>query len=93
MIALIPAVKNDYLLAGIYLLVIVLAFIIRCEKRDWVFLVLGIILMTAFESFFIWAGSETFNRVSLFGIMPIWLPLAWGYGFVAMKRTVNILEK
>jgi hypothetical protein len=92
MVVLIPLVKNDYWLALIYVLIIVLSFMIKYDRKDWLFFVLGFILMTAFEAFFIWAGSETFNRTTLFGIMPLWLPLAWGYGFVAIKRTVNIIE-
>jgi len=35
---------------------------------------------------------ETFVRNSLFGLMPLWLPFLWGYGFVAIKRGIKILE-
>ncbi len=93
MIILIKFVDNDYLLALICVLVIIGSLIIKYERNDWIYFILGLILMTAFELFFVWAGSETFNRVSLFGILPIWLPIIWGYGFMAIKRMVMILEK
>lgn len=92
MIALIAVVRNDYYLALIYILIIVAALLIKCERNDWIYFVLGLVLMTAFELFFIWAGSETFNRISFLGKLPIWLPIIWGYGFVAIKRTVIIIE-
>lgn len=49
--------------------------------------------MTASEAFFISTGVEVFIRNSLFGIMPLWLPLLWGYGFIAIRRAANILEQ
>jgi hypothetical protein len=48
--------------------------------------------MIFFEYLFISTGVETFNRNSLFGIMPLWLPLLWAYAFVAIKRSVILLN-
>ena len=48
--------------------------------------------MAIFEVIFISTGAETFNRVSLFGLMPIWLPFLWGYGFIVIKRSIEVLE-
>jgi hypothetical protein len=45
------------------------------------------------ESIFISTGVEKFERNSLFGLMPIWLPFLWAYGFIAIKRAVHIIEK
>ena len=45
------------------------------------------------EAFFISTGVETFTRTSLLGIMPLWLPVLWGYAFVAIKRAILILDQ
>ena len=92
MLILIPLVKNDYLLALIYLIIIAVNFLIRYEKRDLLFLIIGLIAMFLGEFFFLKTNVETFNRTSLLGIMPLWLPISWAYVFVAIKRIINILK-
>ena len=37
------------------------------------------------------SGYQSFTKPD-FGGIPIWLPIAWGYGFVAMKRIGFILK-
>ena len=92
MVGFIPIVKNDYWLALIYILIILISFyLIRASRKDSIVFVFGLVSMIFFEYIFISTGVETFVRNSLFGIMPIWLPLLWGYGFVAIKRSVEIL--
>ena len=93
MVGLIPYVSNDFLLTGIYALVIVVALLIKREKHDITFLVFGFVIMLASEYFFIQTGVETFRRTSLFNIMPLWLPFLWSYGFVAIKRSAKILGR
>lgn len=93
MIGLIPLVKNDYWLALIYAVIIIVSLAIKYEKGEYIFLFFGFFAMTISEYFFINTGVETFNRNSLFGLMPIWLPLLWGYGFVVMKRVIKIVEQ
>ncbi len=93
MIALIPLVKNDYVLALLYLVVIVFSLrIIDFTRTDVLALFFGFVMMTVFEYIFIATGVETFARNSLFGIMPFWLPFLWAYGFVAIKRSVETLN-
>ena len=92
MIVLIYFIKNDYLLAGIFILIITVSFLIKYENKDHFFFIFGFIIMIVSESFFISTGVETFNRNSLFGIMPIWLPVLWAYAFVIMKRAICILK-
>lgn len=92
MIGLIPFIANDYWLALVYIGICAVAFFIRYEKRDSLFFVFGLIIMVVAESWFLMAGVETFKRISLFGIMPIWLPILWAYGFVAIKRAINIIK-
>ena len=92
MIALIPLVKNDYWLLSAYVVVIIIALSIKYEKRDWIFLTFGFFGMIIPEYIFTSTKVEIFNRNSLFGLMPIWLPFLWGYAFLVMKRVVAILE-
>ena len=92
MIALIPFITNDYMLALVYLIIIAVALALKCEKMDFLFLILGFFVMIASEYFFISTGVEVFQRQTLLNAMPIWLPVLWAYGFVVMKRSVKILE-
>ena len=93
MVALIPIVQSDMYLSGIYVLVILVSLKIYREEKDVLLLVAGLVFMTISEYFFISTGVETFLRTSLFGVMPIWLPILWGYGFVAISRVIKILVK
>jgi len=92
MLILIAYIKNDYLLTGIFVVIIAISFLIKYEKKDSLFLVFGFIIMIICEYFFIKTGAEIFSRNSLFGIMPLWLPFLWAYAFVAIKRVVKILK-
>lgn len=92
MIALIPVFKNDYILSGVYILMITSLFAVKYRKNDYIFFLFGFFGMIASEYFFISTGVETFNRNTFLGLMPLWLPLLWGYSFVAMRRAVTILD-
>lgn len=91
MIALVPFITNDYLLTVIYLLIIGIIFLIKHDAKDFLALFFGLFVITFFEYIFVKTGVETFNRHTLFGLMPLWLPILWGYGFVAIKRAIEIL--
>ncbi|MBI1935250.1 hypothetical protein HYS31_02315 [Candidatus Woesearchaeota archaeon] len=93
MIALIPVFKNDYVLTGIYALVITISFAIKYQEKDYLFFMFGFIIMVISEYFFVSSGVEIFVRNSLFGLMPLWLPVLWAYAFVVMKRAIIILDK
>ncbi len=93
MILCIPFIKNDVILTGIYISIIVTMLMATRKKHDILILVIGFIAMTIFELFFIATGVETFVRNSLFGFMPLWLPFLWAYGFVVIKRSIHILEE
>ncbi len=92
MVALIPIIENDYNLSALYVLIILVSFYIKKEKNDLVVFVFGFFIMTFFEHFFVSTGVETFQRNSLLGVMPLWLPLLWAYGFVAIKRAIKALD-
>ena len=92
MISLIPLVRNDFVLTGMYAAIIVVALLIKRERNDLLILVFGFFIMIASEYLFISTGVETFQRNSLLGLMPLWLPFLWAYGFIAIKRSVLILN-
>ena len=92
MIALIPYVRNDFLLTGIYIAIIGVSSF-RYDRHDFMYLLIGCLVLFVSEYFFISTGVETFERRSLLGVMPLWLPLLWAYVFVAIKRGVVIIEK
>jgi|SRR3989338_4779465 len=93
MIALIPIIKNDYLLTLFYIIIILIDFKVKYTKSEWAVFVGGFILMIIFEWIFISTGVETFIRNSLFNTMPLWLPFLWGHGFVAISRVSKYLVK
>ncbi len=92
MVGLIPFIKDDYLLTLVYTILIVVLFFIKYEKSDLYIFIFGFLIMVLSEYLFISTGVEVFLRNSLFGLMPLWLPFLWGYGFVAIKRSVKILD-
>jgi len=93
MIALIPFVLNDYVLTLLYITIIIVAFILKRVPNDLLIFAFGFVIMVAFEYLFISTGVETFNRNTLFSLMPLWLPFLWAYGFVAIKRSIEVLNK
>jgi len=93
MIILIPLIQNDYFLSIAYAIIIIASFFMHYEKKDTFVFIFGFFAMGISELFFVSTGVETFVRNSLFGIMPLWLPIIWAYAFVAMKRVIWILGK
>ena len=93
MIGLIPLISNDIVLSMAYVIVIVFALMIEHKKHDMRVMIFGFLIMIVCEWLFISTGVETFERNSLFGIMPLWLPFLWAYGFVAIKRSVEIIGR
>lgn len=92
MIGLIPIIQDDYILTFLYVVIIFISFLIKKEKGDVLVFFFGFFIMILFEIIFVSTGVETFVRNTLFGLMPLWLPFLWGYGFVVIKRGIKILE-
>ena len=92
MIGFIPVITNDYYLSLIYLGIILISLFFKKEKNDIKIFIFGFFVMIISEIIFTSTGVEIFIRNSLFGLMPVWLPLLWGYSFVVMKRVIKILE-
>ncbi len=93
MIALIPFFKNDYVLTGLYVVIIAASFIVKRDKGDFLFFILRFVAMFISEYFFLLTRVETFTRNSLLGIMPLWLPFLWAYVFVVMRRAIVIIDE
>ena len=91
MVGLIPFVSNDYVLTLIYIVIIAATFLLKRTPNDLFIFTFGFLIMIVFEYLFISTGVEAFTRNTLFGLMPLWLPFLWGYGFVAIKRSLEIL--
>ena len=92
MIGLIPFIANDYLLTLIYVVIIIVPLVVKNMRNDLLVLIFGFFIMIVSEYLFVSTGVETFQRNSLFGLIPLWLPFLWGYGFVAIKRSIEILN-
>ena len=92
MVALIPVVKNDYVLAVAYIATSLCGMVIYYKKRDVLAYTCGFFIMILSEYFFVSTGVETFARQTLLGVMPLWLPFLWAYSFVVIKRSLLILE-
>lgn len=92
MIVLIPYIRDDFVLAGVYIFIIAISAM-RYTRHDFLFLAIGFVVLFLSELLFISTGVESFERRSLFGVMPVWLPLLWAYVFVVIKRSVVIVEK
>jgi hypothetical protein len=92
MIAIIPFIQNDFIIAGIYTAFALVTLAIKRQKNDLVFLAFGFICLFISEYFFISTGVETFNRHTLLGVMPFWLPFLWAYAFMVIGRCIRILD-
>jgi len=91
MIALISLIENDYVLSLFFIGIIIVSLLIKYEKNELTYLILGLVVMAVFEIIFVNTGVESFNREVLFLGIPIWLPILWAYAFIAIKRGIKIL--
>ncbi len=92
MILIIPLIKSDYVIAAVYGLIILTALAIHRNKEDQTLLIFGFFASLLAETLFISTGVETFERKTLLGLMPIWLPILWAYIFMAMRRAISALD-
>ncbi len=92
MIGLIPLVLNDYLLTLLYIVIIIAALSVKKSEKDFIVLLSGFFIMIISEYIFVSTGVETFTRNTLLGLMPIWLPFLWGYSFIVISRSLDILK-
>ncbi len=93
MVGLIPLVKNDYILTGVFVFIILVDAIVRKNRSERMAILFGFFAMTMFEYLFVATGVETFSRQSFLGVMPLWLPFLWAYGFLAIKRGAETIDR
>lgn len=88
LIALIPVIKNDYVLAVVYTVAILIAMTGRFrDGLEWTFVVIGFVAIGLSEYYFVSVAKvETFTHRTLFGLMPFWLPFLWAFIFLGIKR-------
>ena len=84
--------QNNLLLFIFYLFLTLLLIYFHKDKAEYFIFVYGILVGIVVEVIGTQiSGYQSFTKPD-FGGIPIWLPIAWGYGFVAMKRIGFILK-
>ncbi len=86
-------IHNEFVLAAVFLLLILINFKIKYYKGEWKLFFLGLIIGIVLEL----GGDLVFKlqyweQASFFGI-PLWLPLFWGFAFVLIRRIGNSVVK
>jgi len=85
--------KSELWSTLILLACIVITFTVRHNKREWLLLLIGIIVGIILE-----VGGDLlyklqyWNTASFLGI-PLWLPLLWGFEFIIIYRIGSIIVK
>jgi len=83
--------RDERMIAILMVAVIGATFWIQYEPREWIVLVVGIIVGLVLE-----VGGDLVYQMQywesgmLWGI-PLWLPLFWGYAFVMIRRAGNLM--
>jgi len=76
----------------IYIVLSVVLILWHRDNSEFVIFIYGIIIGGLVEVIGTQvSGYQSFIEPDFLGI-PIWLPVVWGYGFVAMKRIGIILK-
>lgn len=78
--------QNNVLLFIIYLVLTLGLIYLHKDKTEFVIFAYGILIGAIIETIGTQiSGYQSFTKPDFDGI-PMWLPVVWGYGFVAMKR-------
>lgn len=83
---------ENTILITFLLLALAILINIKSSKREILFYVLVSVLATLVESTSIMTGAWVYSHQHILNF-PIWLPLYWGMGGIAMKDTYLILNK
>ena len=83
---------DNYWLFGMYLIMSLVLIWWHKDKTEYFIFVYGILIGLLVEIIGTQvSGYQSFTKPDFFGI-PIWSPVAWGYGFVAMRRIGDIIR-
>ena len=78
--------RNNMLLAVLYLCAVGVVLWVHTDPGDYHVLVLGLLIGLLVEIIGTSvSGYQSFVNPDFLGI-PVWLPIAWAYGLMAMKR-------
>ena len=78
--------QDNVLLLIIYLVLTLGLIYFHKDKPEFIIFAYGILIGAIVEVIGTQiSGYQSFTKPD-FGGIPIWLPIVWGYGFVAMKR-------
>ena len=84
--------QSNVLLFIIYFVLTLGLIYFHKDKTELVVFIYGILIGTIVEVIGTQiSGYQSFTKPD-FGGIPMWLPIVWGYGFVAMKRIGFVLE-
>lgn len=85
--------RQEILASILILVIIIIMFSIKYEKNEIYLYFLGVLIGAIVE---LWGQLivhfQNFTQGLLLG-MPLWLPLVWGYAFIAMRRIGNLIVK
>lgn len=85
--------QNNVLLFAVYLVLSLGLMYFHRDKNELMIFIYGIIIGAIVEvTGTKVSGYQSFTNPDVGGI-PLWLPIAWGYGFVAMKRIGFVLKR
>lgn len=85
--------QNSVLLFILYLTLTLFLIYLHKDKSELIIFIYGVLIGIVVEVVGTQiSGYQSFTKPDFEGI-PIWLPLAWGYGFIAMKRIGFILKR
>lgn len=84
--------QNTVLLFLVYLTFTLGLIYLHKDKTEFIIFAYGILIGILVEVVGTKvSGYQSFTKPDFLGI-PIWLPIVWGYGFIAMKRIGAILK-
>ena len=84
--------QNNVLLFIIYLVLTLGLIYFHKDKTEFSIFAYGILIGAIVEVIGTQiSGYQSFTKPD-FGGIPMWLPIVWGYGFVAMKRIGFVLK-
>ncbi|OGF76773.1 hypothetical protein A3E62_00965 [Candidatus Giovannonibacteria bacterium RIFCSPHIGHO2_12_FULL_44_29] len=84
--------QNSFVLFIIYIALSVVLILRHRDNSEFAIFIYGIIIGGLVEVIGTQvSGYQSFTEPDFLGI-PMWLPVVWGYGFVAMKRIGIILK-
>ena len=89
---LIIFLRTELEIFTIVFLIILLSFKLKYHQGEIYLFLFGFIIGIILEFFGNMLLGQRWAEASFFSI-PIWLPFAWGYGFIIIRRIGNIVVK